>query len=133
MSFILTSIVAAVSLFVYSENALNYKPVALCITYCFVSNFVGNYIIKGAKTAYKFTVITTHPTEIAEEITHIIKHGATTLAAHGAYTKADKTVLLCVVNKHQLNDFKNIVEKYDSTFTFYEMVNETYGNFKNVK
>ena len=53
--------------------------------------------------------------------------------AQGAYTGLEKTVLLCVVNKHQLIDFKKILDKYDNTFSFYEVVNETYGNFKNVK
>lgn len=134
VTFVLNAIIAGISLIVYSDAGfLNYKPVALCITYCFVSNFVGNYIIKGSKTAYKFTVITTHPDEICEEITHVLKHGATKLNAQGAYTNASKSVLLCVVNKHQLTDFKKIIDKYPETFSFYEVVNETYGNFKHIR
>lgn len=134
VTFILNAVIAGVSLFVYSDKGyLDYKPVALCITYCFISNFVGNYIIKGAKTAYKFTIVTTHPDEICEEITHVLRHGATKILAEGAYTGKEKTVLLCVVNKHQLTDFKKILDKYDNTFSFYEVVNETYGNFKHVR
>lgn len=134
VTFVLNAIIAGISLFVYSDAGfLNYKPVALCITYCFVSNFVGNYIIKGSKTAYKFTVITTYSDEICQEITHVLKHGATKLDAQGAYTNASKSVLLCVVNKHQLTDFKEIIDKYPETFSFYEMVNETYGNFKHIR
>ncbi len=134
VTFILNAVIAGVSLFVYSDKGyVDYKPVALCITYCFISNFVGNYIIKGAKTAYKFTIVTTHPDEICEEITHVLRHGATKIAAQGAYTGQEKTVLLCVVNKHQLTDFKKILDKYDNTFSFYEVVNETYGNFKHVR
>ena len=76
VTFIINAVVAFASLFVYSEGGnLDYKPVALCITYCFISNFVGNYIIKGTKTAYK----------------------------------------------------------YDNTFSFCELVTETYGNFIHVK
>lgn len=134
VSFVLNAIIAGASLFVYSDKGVvDYKPVALCITYCFVSNYVGNYIIKGAKIAYKFTVITSHPDEISDEIMHILKHGITKVTAQGAYTNSHKTVLLCVVNKHQLTDFKKIIDKYDETFSFYESVNETYGNFKNIK
>ncbi len=134
VTFALNGIVAIASLFVYTDgNSISYKPVALCIGYCFISNFVGNYIIKGTKTAYKFTVITTHPEEIANEITHILKHGATKISAIGGYTGDEKTVLICVVNKHQLVDFKRIIDKYDNTFSFYEQVNETYGNFKTIK
>ena len=134
VTFILNAVIAVVSLFVYSkEGSLNYEPVALCITYCFISFFVGNYIIKGTKSAYKFTVITEHPDEILEEINHAIKHGATKLEAHGGYTNSSKTVLICVVNKHQLLDFTKIIDRYEDTFSFYEMVYETYGNFANVR
>ena len=133
VTFIINAIVAFVSLFVYSEGAADYKPVALCITYCFVSNFVGSYIIKGAKTAYKFTIITTHADEISDEISHKLRHGATKIEAYGTYTKTQKNILLCVVNKHQLVDFTKIINSYDDTFSFYELVNETYGNFKKIK
>lgn len=134
VTFVLNAVIALVSLFVYSDKGfVDYKPVALCICYCFISNFVGNYIIKGTKTAYKFTVITTHPEEIADEVTHNLRHGVTKIYARGAYTDMDRTVLLCVVNPHQITDFKKIIAKYDNTFSFYELVNETYGNFKQIK
>lgn len=134
VTFILNAVVAVASLFVYSDQGfLDYKPVALCITYCFVSTFVGNYIIKEGKTAYKFTLITTHADEICEEITKKLKHGATKVSAQGAYTNESRTVLLCVVNKTQLVDFQEIIAKYDNTFSFYEVINETYGNFKQIK
>lgn len=133
VTFALNTVVAVASLFVYSENSVDYKPVALCITYCFISTFVGNHIIKGTKTAYKFTVVTTHPDEISREISDLLKHSSTKVAATGTYTNTEKWVLICVVNKHQLTDFQNIIAKYDETFSFYEVINETYGNFVNVK
>ncbi len=134
VTFILNAFVAFASLFVYSEKGYaDYKPVALCISYCFISNFVGNYIIKGTKTAYKFTVITNHPTEIAREVSEKLHHSATQLQALGTYSHTEKSVLLCVVNRHQLINFKKILSGYDNTFAFYELVNETYGNFKRIK
>ena len=134
VTFTLNAIIALVSLFVYSDKGfVDYKPVALCITYCFVSNYVGNYIIKGTKTAYQFTVITEHPDEIAEEITKILRHGATKITAEGAYTNMSKTVLLCVVNNTQIADFRKIIAKYDNTFSYCETVNETFGNFKKIR
>ncbi len=134
VTFILNAFVAFASLFVYSEKGFaDYKPVALCITYCFISNFVGNYIIKGTKTAYKFTVITNHPDAIAQEVSEKLRHSATQVQALGTYSHTEKSVLLCVVNKHQLINFKKILANYDNTFAFYEIVNETYGNFKKIK
>ena len=132
--FILNAVVAVISLFVYSESGyLDYKPVALCITYCFISNFMGNYIIKGTKNAYKFTIITTHADEISAEISVKLKHSATKIDAIGTYTNTEKSMLICVINKHQLVDLKNILKNYDDTFSFSELVTETYGNFVRVK
>lgn len=133
VTFILNALVAIISLFVYSDGSLDYKPVALCIAYCFISVFVGNQILTGTKIAYKFTIITNHADEIIEEIKTSLKHGATKITATGAYSNTDKVVLVCVVNKHQLNDMQEIIKKYDNTFSFYEVANETYGNFKHIK
>ncbi|MBE6939934.1 MAG: YitT family protein [Ruminococcaceae bacterium] len=134
VTFLLNTLVAFLSLFVYSDGGtLDYKPVALCITYCFISNFVGNYILEGTKTAYKFTIITNHPQELSEEITQKLHHGITRLEAFGAYTNTEKTMLLCVVNKHQLTDVQQILNHYEDTFSFCELVSSTYGNFKHIK
>lgn len=132
VTFILNGFVAVCSVFVYSDTTLNYKPMALCILYCFISTFVGNFLLKRTKTAYKFTVITTHKNEFVEEITDKLHHGCTEIDAIGTYTGAKKFVLICIINKHQLNDFQQIVDKYDDTFSYFEVVNETYGNFKHI-
>lgn len=133
VTFSLNAIVAIASIFVYSDGNLNYKPMALCILYCFISTFVGNLLLKTTKTAYKFTVITTHKDAFVAEITQKLHHGCTQIDAIGTYTNAKRSVLICIINKHQLNDFQKIVSKYDDTFSYFEVVNETYGNFKNIK
>lgn len=133
VTFSLNAIVAIASIFVYSDGNLNYKPMALCILYCFISTFVGNLLLKTTKTAYKFTVITTHKDAFVAEITQKLHHGCTEIDAIGTYTNAKRSVLICIINKHQLNDFQKIVSKYDDTFSYFEVVNETYGNFKNIK
>jgi len=135
----LNAIVAVISFFVYSKPdtsgnmTYDYKPVCLCIIYCFISTFLGNIIIQGSKQAYKFTVITTHADEISSEVLKKLRHGATKLSAVGAYKKEAKDVLICVVNKHQIIDFQDILKKYDNTFSFVENVGNTFGNFTKVK
>lgn len=133
ITFTLNAVVAVLSVFVYSEGSLNYKPMALCIIYCFISNFVGNFLLKTTKTAYKFTIITSHKEDLIDDITKKLRHGCTEIEAHGAYTGAEKSVLICVINKHQLNDFQKILSKHNDTFSYFEIVNETYGNFKHIK
>ena len=94
---------------------------------------IGLYFGKGTKTAYKFTVITYRPDEIIDDITHIMRRGSTRIEGVGAYSGQERTVIICVVDRHQLNDFRNIIDNHPETFAFSETVTETYGNFKKLK
>ena len=134
----LSASVAFASYFVYAKEingriVYDLKPVCLCALYCFISSFVGNAIIKGAKAACQFIVITDKPDELSEEIVRVLGHSATKLKARGAYSGEEKTMLLCVVNKHQMVTFENIVARYPGTFTIEQPVSGTIGNFKRAK
>ncbi len=134
VTFILNAVVAVASCFVYAESGvLNYKPACLCMLYCFVSSFLGNRMLKGYKSACKFTVITPHPEELEKEIIQTLHHSATRVSGKGIYSESDKSVLICLVNKHQLVDFEKIIKKYPETFAFLESVDQTFGNFKKIK
>lgn len=139
ITFTINTVVAAISFFVYATSDSNggmiydYRPVCLCIVYSFVSSFVGSYIIKGSKSACKFTIITSHPKEITREISEKLHHGSTQISALGSFTHDEKTVLLCVINRHQIIELNKILKKYDNTFSFAETVNEIYGNFDRTK
>lgn len=139
VTFTLNAIVATVSFFVYATPdstgslSYDYKPVCLCVMYCFISSFVGSYIIRGTKSAYKITVITSYAEEITKEVVEKLHHSTTILSGEGGFSHSKNQVLICVVNKHQLVDFKDIIKKYDHTFSFSEAVGETYGNFKHIK
>ena len=139
ITFSLNAIVAVVSFFVYARKdelgvlIYDYKPVCLCVMYCFISSYIGSYIIKGTKTACEFTIITSHPEELIEEISTTLKHSCTKISGTGSFSDGEKTVLLCVVNNRQIVDFQNILHKYDDTFSFSKTVNETYGNFKKIR
>lgn len=139
VTFALNAVVAAASFFVYAQpdahggTVFNYKPVCLCVLYCFISSFVGSHIIRGTKTACEFTIITSHPDELVSEISTVLRHSCTKISAVGGFTSGEKSMLVCVVNNHQIADFQNILKKYDGTFAFSKTINETYGNFVKVK
>ena len=139
VTFLINTVVAIASFFVYAKSdasgvlIYDYKPVCLCILYCFISSFIGSYIIRGTKTACKFTIITTYPEEISREIAQVLHHSSTRVSAFGSFSHNEKTMLVCVINKHQIHDLSKILKKYDDTFSFSETVNETYGNFAKVK
>ena len=139
ITFVINAAVAIVSLFVYAEKGADgkydysWKPVCQCLLYCFLSSFISNLLIKGGKSAYKFMIITSHADEIDYEIVHTLKHSATKIVGRGVYSNVEKDVIVCVINKHQIVEFQNILKKYDDTFAFIETVNETIGNFKIIK
>ena len=132
--FVMNAVVAIISCFVYAESGvLNYKPACLCMLYCFTSSFIGNTMLKGYKSAYNFTIVTQHAEELEKEIIEKLHHSATRIHGQGIYSNGEKTVLICLVNKHQLVDFEAIIKKYPDTFAFAEAVTQTFGNFKKIK
>ena len=138
VTFFLNAAVALASYFVYAEEIdgalhYDYRPVCLCIFYCFTSSFVGSKIISGAKEAYRFTVFTTHADEISKEILEKLQHSGTRLTGVGLYSGEERQVIVSVVNKHQIVDFENIIKKYDHTFAEVERVHETIGLFRKIK
>lgn len=139
VTFVMNVIVAVLSVFVYAKTGeggkfvLDYKPVCLCLVYCFTSTLVGNAFLKGSKSASKFFIITSHVKEVGAEIIKTLHHSATVIRGEGLYSGSERDVLVCVVNKHQLSDFKKIIKKFDDTFAFVETVDETIGNFKKIK
>ncbi len=139
INFAINASIAFISFFVYAKHAedgsliFDYKPVCLCMLYCFLSSLVGNAIIRGSKSALKFLVITSHAEEIDREILKKLKHSATRMKATGAYSGMEKDMIVCVINKRQLSEFKDILSRYDDTFAFVETVNETIGRFNRKK
>ncbi len=138
VTFVINACVAFASLFVYTEQVgggmmLNYKPVCLCVLYCFMSSFMGNKMLQGHKSAYQFIIMTTHAAEIEREILQTLHHSATRLHGEGIYTGKEKEILICVVNKHQLVEFKRILARYEDTFATVGGVSEIVGNFKQIK
>lgn len=138
ITFAINAVVALASYFVYTEEIAgqiiyNFKPVCLCIFYCFTSSFVGNYMLKGLRSACEFVIITSHAEEIEKLILETLHHSATRLKGQGIYSDAEKDVLVCVVNKHQMVEFQDMIRRFPDTFTFVKTVDDTVGNFKKIK
>ena len=138
VNFLLNAVIAVASYFVYATEVngvivYDYKPVCLCLLYCFLSSFMGSRIISGLRRACKFIIVTDSADEIEKEITENFHHTATRLTGYGSYSNTEKQVLICAVNKHQMVDFQNMLKKYPNTFTFVEFIDDTIGNFKNIK
>ena len=127
---IMNCAVAGVSYFVYDYNI---EPVALCIIYSLLTTSVSDWILQGSKAAVRVEMITAHPEEITQAIITRLHHSATILRATGGYSHQEKTLLVCVINKHQVTKMTEIISEFPDTFAVVSNVSETLGNFKRVR
>ena len=97
------AVVAGISYVVYDFKI---EPVILCLIYCFTSSRVSDAMLKGFKEAVKFEIITDQPDELADALMKRLKHGVTEVPAIGGFTHQTKTMLICVINKHQIVEFQ---------------------------
>ena len=130
VSFIINACIAAASYFVYNYK---FEPVICCIVYSFVTTSVANSVLKGYHAALKFEIVTDKPEELSQELMEKLLHGVTMVSAEGAYTHAQKSLVICIVNKHQIADIERIVSSYPGSFAYVTAVSATVGNFVRVK
>lgn len=129
IAFFLNAAVAVASFFVYE----NMSAAILSVLYTFLNTVFSDVILKGFKSALKIEIITDNPEEIKEALFMNIKHGITKLDAVGMYSGTNKSLLICVIAKRQLADFKKVISSFQNTFVYVSSVNEIYGLFRNSK
>ncbi len=103
------------------------------ILYSSVALYICTYIIdllaEGidfAKVAY---IISDKPKAISSEISARLERGTTALHGTSHYSGADKTVLLCVVKKYEINKLKKLIKEIDKdAFVILSDTREVLGN-----
>lgn len=127
--FALNASVAVVSFFVYG---CKFEPVIMCIIYCYVSSSISDSMLRGNKRALKFEVVTDRAEELAEVLLKQMRHGVTVVPAEGMFSKQEKKLLVCIVNRHQIVQFQQILARFPGSFSYVSEVTETVGNFKHI-
>ena len=128
--FCLNASVAAISFFVYGYQ---FEPVIMCLIYCYVSSQISDQMLRGNKKALKFEVVTDQAEALSAMLMRQMRHGVTVVPAEGMYSKTEKKLLLCIVNKHQIVQFQRILAQFPGTFSYVSEVTETMGNFKYIR
>ena len=90
----------------------------------FIANVIVDHGLSGIKNGYKFEIITTHPTEIADELMTRLHRGVTEVQVHGMYSDTDRYMLVCIIHKRQIGEMMKIIKSYPDTFASFEKVNE---------
>ena len=127
VTFVLNSAVAILSFFVFD---FRFEPVILCVLYCYSQSVVSDKMLKGNKEAVRFEIVTDSPEEISHEVIEKLGHSCTLINAEGCYTHNKKNILICIVNKHQIVQMKQILAKYPETFANVSNVSYTIGLFR---
>ncbi|MDO4169055.1 MAG: YitT family protein [Lachnospiraceae bacterium] len=127
---ILDVIIVAISGFVFRDfNIIMYALIAVV-----VSGQVMDYVLYGRDEAKLMYVISDKADLIADRILDELDVGATFLQGQGAYTGAEKKVIMCVVKKNQGPKLEEIVKQEDkAAFLIISSANEIYGEgYKNI-
>ena len=128
--FTMNVIIACLSYFVYDYNI---EPVALCIIYALLTTLVSDRCVHSGKQAWKVEMITAHPEEVTRAVIQELHHSTTIIQVEGGYSHQGKTMLICIINKHQIAKMEEILSQFPDTFACVSAVSETVGNFRRVK
>lgn len=91
-----------------------------------------DFMIEGFDKAKSAHIITEKEEEIAEHLSAEFGRGLTIIKAEGYYSKSEKTVLFCVVNRFEINKLKSTVSSIDpQAFLVINEVTDTMGNSLN--
>lgn len=101
----------------------------------FMATVVQNYIYKGYSSAYGLDIITDKPQEVAKCLSDNLHRGLTGIKVTGMYSHQDKTMIVCVIYKRQLNRARQLVRQVDpNAFATVYTVKEVVGNgFRNTE
>ena len=102
------TVIILVALFFQNLNTALYGLVALYISTLAMVGIL--YGLDNAKVAY---IISDHNKEIADAIVHDLDRGVTILQGQGAYTGADKQVLMCAFKQREIASIKAAVKDID--------------------
>ena len=90
---------------------------------------VSDLMIEGFNYSKSFMIISDHSKEITDKIMEELDRGATFLKGEGAYTGADKNVILVVVEKKEVVALKRLVREVDpKAFIIITDIHEALGN-----
>jgi uncharacterized membrane-anchored protein YitT (DUF2179 family) len=92
---------------------LNYKEAMYTLIAVFVGARVIDFMQEGAYVAKGALIISEHNAEISEKIHAEMERGVTLLKGTGTYTKQERNVLYCVVEKYELVKLKSVITSVD--------------------
>ena len=107
--FMFDAAVILVSWYVY----LDHRSVMYTLVALFVGARVIDFVQEGAYAARGAFIISDHQDAIATKIALEMDRGVTVFKGNGHFTKADRSILYCVIAKNEIMRMKNIITSID--------------------
>jgi uncharacterized membrane-anchored protein YitT (DUF2179 family) len=90
-----------------------WKQALYAIITLYVSGIVSETILEGSGTVRTALIITIEPELVSGRVLEELERGVTILQGTGAYTRTDRPVLYCVINRSEVAQLKAIVREVD--------------------
>ncbi|MFN8387986.1 MAG: YitT family protein [Anaerolineales bacterium] len=94
--------------FVFGWKQALYAMIAL-----YVSGLVAETTLEGSRTVRTAMIVTSESEAVSQRVLDELQRGVTILEGAGAYTKADRPVLYCVITRAEVSTLKAIVNECD--------------------
>lgn len=120
--FMFNMTVAFSSYFVYGFKL---EPVILSIIYSFTTSSVSSKLRLKENETVKFEIITSEFENLCNEISIKLKQTATIMDAKGAYSGANKKIVICVTEKEKVPVLEDLILKFPDCVVF---KSTTYNN-----
>ncbi|MDE6967164.1 MAG: YitT family protein [Clostridia bacterium] len=122
MSFIILSINAFIvtlgSILYMTVGGMDLQTGITTIICSFIQVFLGSkcieFVLNGLKPAVKFEIITNKGEELKTEINSRMHRGVTIVSCEGGYTGDNRDMLICVITRTEISNFKRILKEIDS-------------------
>jgi len=113
--FVINMTVALSSFFVYG---MRMEPVICSILYSFVTSNVSNHFRSRGHHAIKYEIITPEAEELCGKIASRLHQTATVVDVKGAYSGADKEMVVCVIDERGVPYLEEIILTMPSAVVF---------------
>lgn len=132
MIFIINCVIIGSSIFVFYKAddtiAYNLLPIMMSAFEAYIESKTNDSLTNGFHSAIEFRIITVKPDEMAKCLMKELSRGVTALPAVGMYTKENRTMLLCVINRRQVATLKRVMKSVDpDSFAVMSNVSQVLG------
>lgn len=130
--FVVNAVTICASIFVFYDGeqslAYNLLPLMMSAFESYIETKANDSITNGFQSAIEFRIITDKPQEMSEALMRELSRGVTALPATGMYTGTEKSILLCVISRRQVNALQKVIKSIDSnSFAVMSSVSQVLG------